>query len=81
MFYFHPIRTKQPPIVNLFTVDIAKYVYKMATTAGPSCGEVGMKISKQELSNFQSSSRNNWMQKLNRVNTTTFHHTHKCFKC
>ena len=33
-------------------LDPAKYFYRMATTAGPSCSEVGMKCSKQELSCF-----------------------------
>ena len=46
MFYFHPIRST---ILNFLTLDIAKYFYKMATTAGSSCGKVDMKFSKQEL--------------------------------
>ena len=50
MFYFHPIRSKEPPILNFPTLDLAKYFYKMAATAGSS--EVGMKFSKQELLKF-----------------------------
>ena len=42
MFYFHPIRSKEPPIFNFPTLDSAKYFYKMAATAGPSCGEMGL---------------------------------------
>ena len=42
MFYFHPIRSKEPPIFNFPMLDSAKYFYKMATTAGPSCGEMGL---------------------------------------
>ena len=34
------------------TLDPAKYFYKTNTTAGPSWGKVGMKLSKQELSCF-----------------------------
>ena len=52
MFYFHPIRSKEPPILNFPTLDLAKYLYKMAATAGSSCGEEGMKFSKQELLKF-----------------------------
>ena len=52
MFYFHPIRAKEPPIRNFSMLDLAKYFYKMAATAGSSCGEVGMKFSKQELLKF-----------------------------
>ena len=52
MFYFYPIRSKEPPILNFLTLNLAKYVYKMAATAGSSCGEVGMKFSKQELLKF-----------------------------
>ena len=62
MFYFHPFRSKEPSILNFPTLDLAKYFYKMAATVGSSCGEVGMKFSKQELVSFSSSSRNNWMQ-------------------
>ena len=32
MFYFHPIRSKEPPILNFPTLDLAKYFYKMAAT-------------------------------------------------
>ena len=42
MFYFHPIRSKEPPIFNFPTLDSAKYVYKMAAIAGPSCDEMGI---------------------------------------
>ena len=52
MFYFHPIKSKEPPILNFPTLDLAKYFHKMAATAGSSCGEVGMKFSKQELLKF-----------------------------
>ena len=52
MFYFHPIGSKEPPILNFPTLDLAKYFYKMAATAGSSCGEVGMEFSKQELLKF-----------------------------
>ena len=34
------------------TLGPAKYLYKMAATAGPSCREVGIRFSKQELSCF-----------------------------
>ena len=40
------------PIPNFPTLDLAKYLYKMAATAGSSCGEVGTKFSKQELLKF-----------------------------
>ena len=52
MFYFHPIRSKEPPILNFPTLDLVKYFYKMAATAGSSFGEVGMKFSKQQLLKF-----------------------------
>ena len=78
MFQFHPVRSKEQPILDFPTLDLSKYFLKMAATAGSSCGEVGMKFSKQELLKF---SRNNWMQKLNRVNTNKFHHAHKNFQC
>ena len=42
MFYFHPIRSKEPPMFNFPTLDSAKYFYKMAATAGPSCGEMDL---------------------------------------
>ena len=42
MFYFHPIRSKEPPIFNFPTLHSAKYSYKMAATAGPSCGDMGI---------------------------------------
>ena len=62
----HPIKSKEPPILNFPTLDLAKYFYKMAATAGSSCGEVGMKFSKQGLLKFSSSSQNvigckNWI--------------------
>ena len=40
MFYFRPIKSKEPPIFNFLTLDSAKYFYKLAATAGPSCGEI-----------------------------------------
>ena len=46
----------------------------MAATAGSSCGEVGMKFLKKS---FSSSSGNNWIQKLDRVNTNKFHDAQK----
>ena len=49
MFYFHPIRTKEPPILNFPKLDLAKYFNKMATTAVSSCCKVGMKFSKQDV--------------------------------
>ena len=52
MLYFHPIRSKELPILNFPTFDLAKYFYKMAATAESSCGEVGMKFSRQELWKF-----------------------------
>ena len=39
----HPIRSKEPPIFNFPTLDSAKYFYKMAATAGPSCSEIAVK--------------------------------------
>ena len=42
MFYFHPIRSKEPPIFNFPTLDSAKYFYKMAATAGPSGSDMGL---------------------------------------
>ena len=32
---------------NFPTLDSAKYFYKMATTAGPSCGEMGLNPQKK----------------------------------
>ena len=81
MFCFHPNRSKEPSIPNFPTLDLAKYFYKVATTPRSSCSEIGMKFSKQELLKFSSLSRNNWMQKLNRVNTNKFHDAHKNFQC
>ena len=52
MFYFHLIRTKDPPIFYFPPLGPANYFHKIPTTAGPSCSEVGMKFSKQELSCF-----------------------------
>ena len=52
MYYFHPIRSKEPPILNVPTLNLAEYFYKMAATAGSSCGEAGMKFLKQELLKF-----------------------------
>ena len=42
MFYYHPIRSKEPPIFNFPQLDSAKYFNKMAATAGLSCGEMGI---------------------------------------
>ena len=52
LFYFHPIRLGEPSILNFPTLELAKYIYKMAATAGSSCSEVGMEFSKQELVKF-----------------------------
>ena len=52
MFYFHPLRSKERPVFYFRRLGPAKYFYKIPTTAGPSCSEVGMKFSKQELSCF-----------------------------
>ena len=41
------IRSKEPPIFNLPTLDSAKYFYKMAVTAGLSCGEMGLNSQKK----------------------------------
>ena len=38
----HPIRSKEPPIFNFPMLDSAKYFHKMAATAGPSCGDMGL---------------------------------------
>ena len=51
-YIFHPVRSKEPSILNFPTFDLAKYFYKIVATAGSSCGEVGMKFSKQELLKF-----------------------------
>ena len=50
--HFHPIRSKEPPMLNFSRLDLTKYFHKMAATAGSSCGEVGMKFLKQELLKF-----------------------------
>ena len=42
MFYFYPIRSKEPLIFNFPTLDSAKYFYKMAATAEPSFCEIGL---------------------------------------
>ena len=42
MFYFHPVRSKERPIFNFSTLGSVIYFYKMAATAGPSCGEMGI---------------------------------------
>ena len=42
MFYFHLIRSKEPPLFNFHTLDSANYFDKKAATAGPSCGEMGL---------------------------------------
>ena len=50
---FSSNQSKEPPTLDFPTLNLAKYFYKMAATAGSSCGEAG----------FSSSSRSNWMQK------------------
>ena len=52
MFYFDPIKSKEPPILNFPTLDPAKYFYKMASTTGCLAGEVSIKFLKQELLKF-----------------------------
>ena len=47
MFYFHPIRSQEPPIFNFPTLDSAKYVHKMTATVGPSCGEMDLNSQKK----------------------------------
>ena len=80
MFYFHPIRSKEPPIFNCPTLDSAKYFYKMAATAGPSCSEMGLNSQNKIVLFLWSTSRNNWMGKLDYVNANIFHHTQKNLK-
>ena len=81
MFYFHPIRLKEPPIFNFPSLDSAKYFYKMAATAGPSCSEMGLNFLKTRIVAFLwSTSQNNWMGKLDCVNANIFHHTQKKFE-
>ena len=78
MFYFHPIRSKAPPILNFPTLDSAKYFYKMAATAGPSCGKMGLNSQNKNCRvSRESASRNNWIGKLDCVNANIFHHTQK----
>ena len=36
------LKSKELPIFNFPTLDSAKYFYKLAPTAGPSCGETGI---------------------------------------
>ena len=64
MFYFHPIRSKEPPIFYFPTLDSAEYFYKMAATAGPSCGEMGLYSQNKNCRVFLEYSRNNWMGKI-----------------
>ena len=80
MFYFHPIRSKEPPIFNFPTLDSAKYFYKMASTAGPSCGEMGPDSQSKNCRVSLEYSRNNWMGKLDCVNANIFHLTQKNLK-
>ena len=42
VIYFHPIRSKEPPVFHFLTLDSIKYFYKMAATAGRTCGEMGI---------------------------------------
>ena len=44
MFFFHPIRSKEPSILIFPMLGPAYHFYKMATTARPSCDELGFKI-------------------------------------
>ena len=52
MFYSIRLDQKSRQFLIFPRSDFAKYFYKMAATAGPSCGEQGPKFSKQELSCF-----------------------------
>ena len=73
MFYFHPIRSKEPPIFNFPTLDSAKYFHKMAATAVKWA-----QILKTRIVVFLwSASRINWMGKLDCVNANIFHLTQK----
>ena len=80
MFYFHPVRSKEPPIFNFLTLDPAKNFYKMAATAGLSCGEIGINSKNKNTLVFWSSSRNNWMRKLDCVNASISIIHNKTFK-
>ena len=77
MFYFPPIRSKELPIFNFPTLDSAKYFYKMAATAGPSCGEMAYVLKTRVVVFLWSTLRNNWMGKLDCVNANIFHHIQK----
>ena len=80
MFYFHPIRSKEPPVFNFPTLDSAKYFYKMAATAGPSCGEMGLNSQNKNCRVPLEYVTNNWMGKLDCVNANIFHQTPKNLK-
>ena len=79
MFYFHPIRSKEPPILNFPTLDLAKYFYEMVATAGSSCGEVGMKFSTQELLKFFELVTKYLDAKTGSYEHQQIHHGHKNF--
>ena len=73
MFYFYPIRSKEPPFFNFPTLDFAKYFYKMAATAGPSCGEMGLNSQNKNCPvSHEIIGRENWI-----VNANIFHYTQK----
>ena len=80
MFYFHPIRSKEPPIFNVPMLDSAIYFYKMAATAGPSCGEIVLNSQNQNYRVLWSTSQNDWIGKLDCVNAKIFHQTQKNLK-
>ena len=75
MFYFHSIRSKEPPIFNFPALDSAKYLYKMAATAGPGCGEM---VLNSQNKNFRVSLE--YITKLDCVNANIFYHTEKKFE-
>ena len=63
MFYFHPIRSKEPLIFNFPTLDSAKYFYKMAATAGPIVSQLSKCLKFMTLQEGCFVIRN-WMQVL-----------------
>ena len=69
---FHPIRSKEPPIFNFATLSSAKYFYKMTSTAGPSCGEMGINSENKNCRVSLEYITNNWMGRLDCVNATFF---------
>ena len=72
MLYFHSTNQKRRSFLNLQRLVLQNICFKMAATDGPSCGEVGLKFSKQELSYFSEV-----IMKQNLVNTNVLYHTPK----